>query len=76
MCINLLINEKGMGFLSGSCSVKLLKFIDFLSILDGVPVLSLPIENFSDCIFLASLTDGLSPILPAGYDSFLEITCK
>ena len=65
MCINLLINENGMGFLSGSCSVKLLKFIDFLSILGGVQVLSLPIENFSLSIDFAKFIAGLSPTLPA-----------
>ena len=66
MWINVLINEKGVGFLSGSCSSNLLKFIDFLSILGGVPVFNLPIENFSDSIFFANSTDALSPILPAG----------
>ena len=65
MCISLLINENGVGFLSGSCSSKLLKFMDFLSIRGGVPVFNLPIENFKDSIFLAKLIDGLSPILPA-----------
>ena len=55
--------------LSGGCSSNLLKYIDFLSILGGVPVFSLPIENFNDSIFFANSIDGLSPILPAGYES-------
>ena len=63
--ISLLINENGVGFLSGSCSFNLLKFIDFFNILGGVPVFSLPIENFNLCIVLASLIEGLSPTLPA-----------
>ena len=67
--IILLINENGLGFLSGSCSSNLLKFIDFLLILGGVPVLSLPIENFNFSIFFARLIEGPSPILPAGTDS-------
>ena len=65
MWITLLIKEKGLGFLSGSCFSKLLKFIDFFRILGGVPVLSLPIENFSFSILFASAIDGLSPTLPA-----------
>ena len=67
--IDLLIKEKGIGWASGSCSSKLLKFIDFLSILGGVPVLSLPIENFNFSIFFANAIEGLSPTLPAGEDS-------
>ncbi len=66
--IYLLIKEKGVGLGSGSCSSKSLKFIDFLSILGGVPVFNLPIENFSFSIFLARAIDGLSPTLPAGKD--------
>ena len=69
MLITLLINEKGVGILSANCSSKSLKFIVFLSILGGVPVFNLPIENFNDSILFASLMEGLSPILPAGYDS-------
>ena len=65
MWICLLINEKGFGFLSGCCSTKLLKLIDFFKILGGVPVLSLPIENFNRSIVSASFIDGLSPTLPA-----------
>ena len=65
MCICLLINEKGLGFLSGYCSCKLLKFIDFFKILGGVPVLSLPIENFKFSIVSASLIEDLSSTLPA-----------
>ena len=65
MWICLLINENGIGFLSGFCSSKSLKFIDFLRILGGVPVLSLTIENFSFSIFFARATEGLSPTLPA-----------
>ena len=68
MWIILLIKENGMGFSSGFCSSKLLKFIDFLSNLGGVPVFSLPIENFNNSIFLASFIDGLSPILPPAND--------
>ena len=64
--IYLLINENGTGVLSGFCSSKSLKFIDFLRILGGVPVLSLPIENFNFWIFFARDTEGLSPALPAG----------
>ena len=63
--IELLIKENGIGDLSGNCSSKLLKFIDFFNILGGVPVFNLPIENFSFSIFLAKETDGLSPTLPA-----------
>ena len=65
MWISLLIKEKGVGFLSGSCSTKSLKFIDFFKILGGVPVLSLPIENFKDWMVSARLIEGLSPTLPA-----------
>ena len=64
--ITLLIKENGTGFLSGSCSSKLLKFIDFFSILGGVPVLSLPIENFSFSIFFANEIEGLSCLVPEG----------
>ena len=53
--ITLLINEKGIGFISGSCSIKLLKLIDFFSILGGVPVFNLPIENFNDSILLCKI---------------------
>ena len=63
----MLIKEKGVGFLSGSCSSKSLKFIDFFKILGGVPVLSLPIENFKDWIVSARLIEGLSPTLPADF---------
>ena len=45
--IDLLIKENGIGLESGSCSVKLLKLIDFFKILGGVPVFNLPIENFN-----------------------------
>ena len=65
VCITLLIKENGVGCLSGSCSSKLLKFIDFLRILGGVPVFSLPIENFSFSIVFANAIEGLSPTLPA-----------
>ena len=65
-CVDNIVDKReGYGFLSGNCSSKLLKFIDFLSILGGVPVLSLPIENFSFSIFFANAIDGLSPTLPA-----------
>ena len=47
-----------------------MKFIDFFNILGGVPVFSLPIENFSFSIFFASAIDGSSPTLPAADDSF------
>ena len=47
-----------------------MKLIDFLWILGGVPVLSLPIENFRVSILLAKLIDGFSPSLPAGYCFF------
>ena len=70
MWIDLLIKENGVGLESGSCSVKSLKFIDFFSILGGVPVLSLPIENFSFSIFFARAIEGLSPTLPAAKDFF------
>ena len=70
MWISLLIKEKGIGFLSGNCSSKLLKFMDFLSILGGVPVLSLPIENFKLSILFARAIEGLSPTLPAAKDFF------
>ena len=70
MLITLLINEKGIGFSSGSCSSNSLKLIDFLLILGGVPVLSLPIENFNDSTLLAKFIDDLSPTLPAGYCLF------
>ena len=63
-----MIKENGIGLVSGSCSSKLLKFIDFFNILGGVPVFNLPIENFSFSIFFARATDGLSPTLPAGED--------
>ena len=63
-------NENGTGFLSGVCSCNSLKFIDFLLILGGVPVFNLPIENFNDSILFARFIEGLSPALPAGYDSF------
>ena len=66
MWIFLLINENGLGILSPSCFCNSLKLIDFLSILGGVPVLSLPIENPKDSMVFARLTDGLSPDLPAG----------
>ena len=65
MWICLLINEKGFGFLSGCCSFKLLKLIDFFKILGGVPVLSLPIENFKRSMDSANFIEGLSPTLPA-----------
>ena len=65
MWISLLIKENGTIFLSGNCSVKLLKLIVFFNNLGGVPVLSLPIENFSSFNLFASLIDGLSPTLPA-----------
>ena len=65
MWICLLIKEKGMGFLSGCCSLKLLKFMVFLSNLGGVPVFNLPIENFRSFSLFASFIDGLSPTLPA-----------
>ena len=65
MWIFLLINENGIGVLSAYCSSKSLKFIDFFNILGGVPVLSLPIENFKFSIVSASFIEGLSPILPA-----------
>ena len=68
MWIDLLIKENGIGKISGNCSSKLLKFIDFFNIRGGVPVLSLPIENFNFSIFFARATDGLSPTLPAGED--------
>ena len=68
--ITLLIKENGTGFLSGNCSSKLLKFIDFFSILGGVPVLSLPIENFKLSILFARAIEGLSPTLPAAKDFF------
>ena len=68
MWISLLIKENGTGLVSGSCSSKSLKLIDFLSILGGVPVFNLPIENFRFFIFFAKAIDGLSPILPAGED--------
>ena len=60
-----MIKEKGVGFESGSCSSKLLKFNDFFNNLGGVPVLSLPIDNFSFSIFFANAIEGLSPTLPA-----------
>ena len=65
MWISLLIKENGIGFLSGCCSSKLLKFIVFLSNLGGVPVFNLPIENFRSLSLFASLIEGLSPTLPA-----------
>ena len=39
--------------------------MDFFKILGGVPVLSLPIENFNFSILFARAIDGLSPTLPA-----------
>ena len=65
MCISLLIKENGLIIESGFCSFKSLKFIDFFSILGGVPVFNLPIENFSLSIDLAKFIAGLSPTLPA-----------
>ena len=66
MWIFLLINENGLGIVSPYCFCKSLKLIDFWSILGGVLVLSLLIENPMDSMVLALLTVGLSSDLPAG----------